>query len=178
MVLTFSNTLSYSLIMTSKKVCKSTQRACGNTTINNLLFGDNDIKIKDSENVEPIANKTLFGDNDIKIKDSENVEPIANKTLLLELDDTHSDIKVSENVEPDPIPQMVNPIPSNTILEDDLVQPSYNSIAEDIDGIMYYVGPPAGSKGTPNLPAVAESGADLPTVAESEYSAGEPPPIR
>ena len=140
--------------MTSKKVCKSTQRACGNTTINNLLFGDNDIK------------------------DSENVEPIANKTLLLELDDTHSDIKVSENVEPDPIPQMVNPIPSNTILEDDLVQPSYNSIAEDIDGIMYYVGPPAGSKGTPNLPAVAESGADLPTVAESEYSAGEPPPIR
>ena len=143
--------------MTSKKVCKSTQRACGNTTINNLLFGDNDI-----------------------IKDSENVEPIANKTLLLELDDTDSDIKVSENVEPDPIPQMVNPIPSNTILEDDLVQPLYNSIAEDIDGIMYYVGPPAGSKGTPNLPAVAEaeSGADLPTVAESEYSAGEPPPIR
>ena len=150
--------------MTSKKVCKSTQRACGNTTINNLLFGDNDIKIKDSENVEPIANKTL----------------------LLELDDTHSDIKVSENVEPDPIPLMVNPIPSTTtILEDDLVQPLYKSIAEsfiaeDNDGIMYYVAPPAGSKGTPNLPAVAEaeSGADLPTVAESEYSAGEPPPIR
>ena len=107
---------------------------------------------------------------------------LGNTTIANKLDD--SDIKDSENVEPDPL--MVNPIPSTTtILEDDLVQPLYKSIAEsfiaeDHDGLQYYVAPPAGSKRTPNLPAVAEaeSGADLPTVAESEYSAGEPPPIR
>ncbi len=112
---------------------------------------------------------------------------LGNTTINNKLfDDTDSDIKDSENVEPDPIPLMVNPIPSTTtILEDDLVQPLYKSIAEsfiaeDNDGLQYYVAPPAGSKRTPNLPAVAEaeSGADLPTVAESEYSAGEPPPIR
>ena len=115
---------------------------------------------------------------------------LGNTTIGNRLDDSDiadscDKIKDSENVEPDPL--MVNPIPSTTILEDDLVQPLYKSIAEsdcfiaeDHDGLQYYVAPPADPKRTLNLPAVAEaeSGADLPTVAESEYSAGEPPPIR